>query len=373
MTNEISNLEYINTIIVTQYQNYSIRDVPKEFQNKCDIKTLPATLSKVSKRILPNLFYENLTLKNRLPKIVRELKKTQSNWLFSPCGVNPNSLGRAYQISQASGLPLAVYLVDDFLSGAILAGHKENFKIAQENISFWLQKVDRIFVISEGLRQRIWELYQLDSIVLPLPYEITDISFPNSSELSKQQIIFVGSLSHFYLDGLRDIANVIDSINKQGSNSLKLRLTSCDIKSVKKNIGNFDFIECQPCTTAKDLSREIASSLLAFAPYSFDEKYRVMVSSSFPSKMLDYLTASKFILTYAPQYSTSVNYFEKYNLPKNLHESNLDKMKHIIMEQLIYQKNYSQKYQETVRKLHSFSNISKIIISSIANTELINQ
>ncbi|MFM5955821.1 MAG: hypothetical protein ACKOQ2_01425, partial [Dolichospermum sp.] len=100
----------------------------------------------------------------------------------------------------------------------------------QEKVPYWLSESQKIFVISDGLRQLLLERYKLDSVVLPLPYELPQDSLNLEVVHESNQIMFVGSLSHFYVDGVRQLAEILDEINQSLNTSITLRLTSCTIE-----------------------------------------------------------------------------------------------------------------------------------------------
>lgn len=358
--------ENIAIIATTIYTNaYNHRDIVEELQDRCVLVAFPRSLQRIAGRFFPQLGDENAAFQWMLPKLVRKLRESQANWIFCPCGADPAALGRGFMLAQVSRLPLAVYLVDDFLSAATLSGNKEHLHIAQHDVPQWLRKVRKIFVISEGLRQRLQELYNLDSIVLPLPYKLPPKPVEQLSSQNQEQIIFVGNLSHFYIDGLRQIATVIDDLNKQENRILTLRVTSSNINYLKSLVGDFACLRCQPCPTPENLYQEIASSLLCFAPYSFDITYKTMVASSFPSKMIDYLAVGKCILTYGPDYSSSVVYFKQNGLSEVLCNENKSALRDIILKQLNQRQNYSEKYRAVVQRYHSYNYIQQQIVSSL--------
>ena len=298
-----------------------------------------------------------------LPNLVKRLRETEVNWIFCPCGADPKILHKGFQLAQSSGLSLSVYLVDDFLESAILSKNQENLRIAQEKVPYWLSKADRIFVISEGLRQLLLERYKLDSVVLPLPYELSQDSVNSELVGEPNQIMFVGSLSHFYVDGIKQLAKILDEINQTFNISITLRLTSCTIDYANQIIGNFQCLRCKPCLTMVELYQEIASSLFCFAPYSFDKKHEIMVKTSFPSKTMDYLAHAKLIVLYAPTYSSSAQYFAEKGL--SVCVNNPKELREIVINQIKHKLNYTEQYHLVLNQFHSLEFIRDNIINNL--------
>jgi hypothetical protein len=347
---------------------YNINDIDKNLRSRCILIDLPKpirTTSKVASRFSELFRSENIALNLKLSSLLSEFSNQSIDWLFCPCGVDPSALGRAIYLAQKTNLPLAVYLVDDFIDGAILSGNKRHLKIARKYFSKWLSQIDKIFVISEGFQQHLKENYKVDSVVLPLPYSSGAI-LRDSSLTQKDQVLYLGGLSHFYVDGLKHVAQAIHSINQESVRKISLRIaSSANLSYVKSLLGDYDFIHCEPCKTLEDVRREVASSVICFAPYSFDSKYRTMVSTSFPSKIMDYLVAGKFILVYGPDYSSSASYFNCHHLPEVVTTENVDLLKQIILQQVLYPQDHSKSYINLLASHHSYEVISKQLLSNL--------
>ncbi len=352
-------------ICTNNYYHYKYNEIVDEIRGKTILLPRFPRIVKFMNRYFNRSINQDTLLINELQKLVKKIKQTNSNWIFCPCGVNPYDLGRGVELSKACGLPLAVYLVDDFVSGAVLSGNKDHFDVANRDIPIWLKYAKQIFVISEGLQQRIKSMYNLESVLLPLPYD----SFFNATNLEnkkkRDQIMFVGNLSHFYVDGIKEIAAVIKSINEEHNCDLKLRFTIPNTVEIKKVIGDYEFIISECFNDINAMYYEISQSLLCYVPYSFKEEYKEMVSSSFPSKILDMLAAGRFVVVYGPEYSTSISYFKQNNLPFVLYNNDINELKKTILYQIQNDFNYSKEYNETLKRNHSAQKIAEKILNTL--------
>ena len=63
------------------------------------------------------------------------------------------------------------------------------------------------------------------------------------------------------------------------------------------------------------MRQEIMQSTFCYLPYSFSSETRDMTTSSFPSKLLDYLLDAKAIVVHAPNCSTPYRLFADSGLP----------------------------------------------------------
>jgi len=353
----------ITQVATATYSNgYRYQDLIPDIQDRYISTEFPRLLQKGLGRFLPQIRNRSIAFHFKLSYLVKQLHQTETDWVFCPCGANPTSLERGVKLAQASNLPLALYLVDDFLESAILSGNQHNLQLAQQQVPQWLEKTEKVFVISPGLRQLLLDRYGIDSVVLPLPYELPPA--PPAIPSLTDQIIFVGSLSHFYIEGLKQLAALLDQFHQETGTFIALRLTTSNSNHAKKVIGNFHCLRCQPCHTPTELYQEIASSLFCFAPYSFEKKYEAMVRTSFPSKMMDYLAASSLIVVYAPAYSSSAQYFNQHNLP--LWIDNQAALHEVIIEQLQQRQHYGTSYREVVQRYHALAFIRNTIIGTLS-------
>jgi hypothetical protein len=355
------------TVCGSMKQMYKQKDLIEDIKTRCIMGPSFSNFIKYAGHVYPPLLSEEIEFKLVFANAVKKIQNSDANWVFCPCGANPHALWRGLRIAQACKLPIAVYLVDDFLSAALLSRDNTTDIVAKEKVPKWLKQVDQIFVISEGLQAHIQNTYCLESKVLPLPYYPPPESIYKNQEAEENQIIFVGNLSHFYVDGLRQMAQCIEEFNKKNKINLKFRFTLPDLNAVKELIGNYNCILCKPCEDDQTLHQAIHSSILCFAPYSFQEKYRVMVSTSFPSKLIDYLSSGRFILIYGPKYTSSASYFQKYKLEKVLTTQDPTTFQNLILQQLSNRKDFNRDYREIVLKHHDPDKIAANIISTLGH------
>lgn len=346
--------------------NARLCDIDPELRGKSVVINSPF-IFKVFRKVLTSLFgrrMQNVGFRLILPQLVSQLRKSGANWIFCPCGLNPFDLERAFLLAKASKLPLAVYLVDDFLSGNILLGHKERLQAARNDVAEWIRGVDKVFVISDGFRMRIKELYGKDSIVLPLPYNVKEKQSA-TSVVREEQIIFVGHLSHFYIDGLRLLAAFLDDLNSQRERPVMLRLTLPHLDLARKMVGNFKCIQCASCDGLDALHHEIGRSLLAFVPYSFDLKYRVMTQTSFPSKLLLCLAAASNVLVYGPEDSTAARYFCEHDLQTVFCKDDPAAFRDLAARLIMERKDHNERYRAVLQAVHASDKVADKIVSNL--------
>lgn len=121
---------------------------------------------------------------------------------------------RAYLCSRIYHLSVSIYIVDDFLEyNRIFSGTNIDYRGLKKDIINYLKEIDCIFVISKGMQDRIYDLTGRRSVLLPIPYENKKIF--ETSERTLMQVLFLGSINRLYVQGIKDMAEVIDELNKK--------------------------------------------------------------------------------------------------------------------------------------------------------------
>jgi hypothetical protein len=168
-----------------------------------------------------------------------------------------------------------------------------------------------VFAITEGLGEHLLENYGVSATTLPLAFELQ----PRPLLPAKNQIIYLGSINFLYAEGLRDLFDVVERVSQTRGVELTVRLT-VPAELAERELGRLPpFVVSSPIETSDGLAREIASSLFAFLPYSFDAREKAMVTTSFPSKSMEYLAYARSIVVYGPEYGVATRVFRKMGLP----------------------------------------------------------
>ena len=296
-------------------------------------------------------------------KTVYLLKGKGIRKIFIPLGADYRELKRAYLISKCFQMSVSVYVVDDFIEyqRKILGNVKEGE--LEKKIIKYLKEMSHIFVISEGMKERILEMTGKSSVLLPIPYEYKEI---NAGKCEKNlQIMFLGSINKLYVKGIKDLADVIDKINRERGWEIKLLFTYKTIAEVKRLIGNYKCIVSQRIEKESKLRETMRDSLFCFMPYSDNPDYSIMQNTSFPSKLIEYMSSAQSIVIYGNTNSSAATYFEKNALPQIIYGNDKEALKKCIIEHVEKQRDYSKKYVNVLKKQHSFNYIRDKLISCI--------
>jgi hypothetical protein len=90
-----------------------------------------------------------------------------------------------------------------------------------------------------------------------------------------------------------------------------------------------------------------------------------MVSTSFPSKILEYLSSAKFIIAIGPDYATSIRYFSDNQLHEIICKESEGELQEAIIKQIKNRMDLSTEYQQVISRNHNPDRIAGQIISAL--------
>lgn len=309
-----------------------------------------------------NNIYKNICFSFQVLRVMFELRQKGIKKVLIPLGADYHELQRAYIIAHFFHMEVSIYVVDDFLEyQREIVKNELNYEKLNFHVARYLQEMKYIFVISEGMKKRILSVCGRKSTVIPLPFDYREIKY-DKNERDKQQIIFLGGINSLYNEGLRDIAEVIDQINREKGLNIKLLFTYRTAKEVKHLIGNYDCIASRRIEDEDVLRQEIKNSLFCFMPYSDKESLFIMQNTSFPSKLIEYLASARSIVVYGNIVNSAQQYFEKNSLQYVVYGRDKAKLKGIILNHINEDIDYSKEYVEVLKRNHSFGKVSKKIL-----------
>jgi len=212
-----------------------------------------------------------------------------------------------------------VYLVDDLEESARQAGQPVLARWTRMRERRLLRSADRVFAISPGYTEHLRAKYGKRAEWLPLPFP-TDKVTPHPwrpRERGVREIAFLGAVNDLYLAPLRDLLRTIQVWNRDNvDHPLRLVLmTYSSPRLVERELGRSENLETIHRASDAECRERLARSWVIFLPYSFEAEHRLMVSTSFPSKLAESLPAGRPLLVYGPAYASLPRYFRENGLP----------------------------------------------------------
>ena len=248
----------------------------------------------------------------------RDTRFKEKDW-FILCGADCWFLLHILLL-QKLGISTHIYLVDEIEASAKYHQPKWVRFWIRPMLALVLKNCASVFAISEGFVDYLKSEFQCKARWLPLPSQnapVTPTILSNSKTPTKN-IVFIGGLNYLYLTALRDLYEEISEFNAKSNSGLPWQLevlSYCSpgaLLSLLPDQKHLVFHENLP--TQERISR-MSQACACFLPYSFLESERIMVTTSFSCKILEYFKSGSPILVYGPAYASIPRYFIKENLP----------------------------------------------------------
>ncbi|HEV2674608.1 MAG TPA: hypothetical protein VGV37_08705 [Aliidongia sp.] len=315
-------------------------------------------LSKLSRRLPFLRRFLGTTVPLR--SLAFRLRRSKADIILAIVGSSAETIERAALLSRLLGKPYALYLVDDFLLPLRLAGQAEAaIDLVRKSATRCLRGARRIFTITDGLGELITTEYGVASTTLHLAFEAQQ----RQQRPVKPQIFYLGSVNFLYADGLKALFVIIESLRRELRVDLTLRMTA-QAGAARAILGELpDFVVAAPIPDGQMLGQELATSLFAYLPYSFASEHRQMISSSFPSKTLEYFAQARSIVVHGPVYGTSTEYFRKYELPTVT--ETLEDLERVVRDHLDVAPDHGALYAGALERNHSVAAAGNTIRSGL--------
>lgn len=248
----------------------------------------------------------------------KEIRSKNDDW-FILCGADCWFLLNILFL-QKLGISTHIYLVDEIEASSKYQQPKWVQLWIKPTLGLILKNSASVFAISEGFVDYLKSEFQCKARWLPLPSQkgpVAPVIHPSSSK-SVKNIIFIGGLNSLYLSALKDLYEEISEFNANSSGMppwILEVLSYCPPGSLFSLLPDQKHLIFHHNLPTHERILRMSQASACFLPYSFSESERVMVTTSFSCKILEYFASGSPILVYGPDYASIPRYFIKENLP----------------------------------------------------------
>ena len=251
------------------------------------------------------------------PSLIREARERGCERIFMIGTNHWCALSMALLIGKLGGLPADLYLMDDLEASARMQGKPLKARVARRMERWLLPRFRQVWTICDGYAEHLREKYGVPAITLPLVIRQASAEYREAPGGDGPVIIgYSGGVHGLYEEPLKALVAEIRRRNRQPGLAYRLRLF---VPSAPPGfldfLGGDDAIEVVAGLDNAGLLAGLGDSHANFLPYSFEEKYRLMVSTAFSCKSAEYLACGRPILVYGPPHASVPRHFRAAGLP----------------------------------------------------------
>ena len=253
-------------------------------------------------------------------KIILVFKKGGFSKILAPNNMGPFFIS-AFLASSILNAPLYSFFYDVYSE---VLTNKFNNRMAKFFEPKIINRSKKVFVTSEAMGDYYMKKYGMESVLIPHSFE-DELSFKIGNQQNGRKIVFTGMIGR---DDDR-LECLLDTIKEMPDVELELYVPTK--RDLNINLPNVK-VDYPTRKEIPDILNQADILLLPRTFFTFHSK--VMMLTASPSKLADYLAASKPILVVAPEDSYISDYAKKHGFALVLNELNPIKLKQYIYELL---------------------------------------
>lgn len=234
-----------------------------------------------------------------------------ASWLF---------IAQLSGFSKGVGLPYVVYLVDDYEASLAPSCSFSLIDYIRGRELCMLKNARHVYAISQGYVEHIGFKYGVDASWLPtcLPVGF-NVNLKNRAVCEAgdvRDLVFFGSINRLYNDVLREVIICLRDRWVHGVGFPRFRLNLVTLGDVTELVNLSQGVPCLKVT--RGISKEVIQAAVndafaGFLPYSFLPSEKILVSTSFPTKLVECMGMQRPVVILAPVYSSTYTYAKKHN------------------------------------------------------------
>lgn len=213
----------------------------------------------------------------------------------------------AFAVSRLAGARFYPYLFDDYATK--WTGPREA-KFARRVEPFLLRRAAGVIVPNEYLGDELRRRHAIEATVVRNPCDPAAYERHHGEQVDDARrpaaIVFTGAVYHAHYGAF---LTLLEAIGVLGADVARLHLYTASDPALLARHGLSGPIDFHPHAPAASMPRVQQEAQVLFLPLDFNSPYPVVVRSSGPAKMAEYLAAGRPILVHAPADSFVSSYF----------------------------------------------------------------
>lgn len=260
--------------------------------------------SNVVIKFFGQLFYLPYVI-NKIIKVGKiAIEKEKPTILIGYSDYGPN-LCATYILHKITGIPFVIYMYDAYADNRLPFVFKLFSKVLEPKL---FRNAKHIFVMCDALQEHYATKYNIKNITIIYNSLIDmNLRIPKIDRGDTTfKIIYIGNIYWAQIGALRTLISSLEAIPDTPTH---LELYTSHTKKYLHELGIYEnkkisFNTCLP----EEVPTVLSNSDLAFVGLSFDTKYPLLINTSSPGRLYDFIRSNTPILIHAPKDSFIVNY-----------------------------------------------------------------
>ena len=268
-----------------------------------------------------------------LPRVLRDFRRHPSEAIFIPIGASAGILYRIWLIQKLAKNPVWLYPVDDLQEISVRQNRKTSILVCRLLLANVARSAARIFAISDGLGNVFAGLSgKKAEIILPCFQRVDPVPRDND-KIGRGECVFVftGGLSFLYNDSLLQFTNYLKTYARKFKLNCKVIVQTYSSRQQFDAIG-FDtsVVEYRTAESRDGLYKTYREADAFVVPYSFDQRYEGVTTTSFPQKVAQLIQLGKPLVVFGPAYGSVVHFFKEQSLDFVITENTYEAFEHAV-------------------------------------------
>lgn len=255
-----------------------------------------------------------------VPRLRRAIRTRRCDRIFGLMGGEGWFLLKIWILSSFCRLPFDVYLVEDLEQWARLTRRFVLPQAVRWIEPFVLRRAARVFVISPGYIEHLKSKYGIQAAWLPVVVPDPGVVHRPYIERTPgiRDIVFLGGLNSLNEDCLKNLMEAIRKWNDSPKRPWSIRLhllTYSPVQPFLSALVNPGDVKVTSRASRDQIRAGVQDAWALFLPYTFDETWRDLVTTAFPTKFSECLASGRPVIAYGPPYASISRYFVEQGFP----------------------------------------------------------
>ncbi len=314
---------------------YTYGDSLTSFDIKKEAKTALGTLKNILKKIpviktISSFLFLVYLVRKIVNKGLEAVEKESPTMLVGYSDVGANLIA-TYILHKKTGIPFSLFFYDMY------KGNKLAFPFRVAAYFFepkLLKEAKHIFVMCDPLQEHYQKKYNRNDITIIYNSLLPENSTAQEKEISltTRDTLRIAYLGNIYWAQEQALLNLVKAIKEITEIPVALTIYTYNPKEHLSKLGIHEdttthITKCLP----EEVSQVLTMSDIAFVGLSFDTQYPLLINTSSPGRLCDFLRSNTPILIHSPKNSFISMYAKKNNFAYVVDENNVEKLKQEIL------------------------------------------